>query len=238
MSCYNWEEGTIRLPSAVYAKFRKTFVESVRVREALDFEEAAKLIEAIRTKKIQLPPLTSLTDQVQEVLELKSSVRPSGRQWVLPLWKIAEVVTHDTAPVDPAKPASQPQRVARKSVKALRKTMLSLHTSKSRSFSNDDASVVFNDEHRTVRWVVRENNRAVERARDSFLGVTLFAMLDKVEWTRASGGTIAGNDEYTRENRGAGGGSNYVTSSFGPELKKARDSLGRVGLVRSFQPYY
>lgn len=238
MSCYNWEEGTIRLPSAVYAKFRKTFVESVCVRELRDFEEAAKLIEAIRAKKIQLPPLMSLVDQVREVLELKSSVRPTGQEWVLPLWKIAEVVTHDTAPVDPAKPSSQQLRlVPRKSVKALRKTMLKLHNSKSRSFSNDDACVTFNDEARTVRWVVRENNHAVERARESFLGATLFAMLAKVEWTRGSGGEIVGNDEYHRDDRGAGGGGNYVTDTFGPQSASSR-GRGKGVIPTSFRPYY
>jgi hypothetical protein len=237
MSCYNWEEGTIRLPSAVYAKFRKTFVESVCVREARDFEEAAKLIEAIRTKKIQLPPLTSLVGQVREVLELKSSVRPSGQEWVLPLWKIAEVVTHDTPAADPSNPASKPQRVPRKSVKALRKSMLTLHTSKSRSFSNDDASVFFNDEARTVRWSVSDNNHAVERARESFLGATLFAMLAKVQWTRGSGGEIVGNDEYHRDDRGVGGGGNYVTATFGPQSASSR-SVGRGMIPKSFRPYY
>lgn len=239
MSCYNWEEGTIRLPSAVYAKFRKTFVEAACLRERLDFEEAAKIIEGVRTKTIALPAAGSLLDQVLAVLHEKARVRQPGQEWVLDRWAIARAVTHDVPPADPGRPAwDQPQPIARKTVKALRKTLLKayLHDSKSRAFHGDGAEVSFDDKKHTVTWAVSENNHAVERARDSFLGTTLFGMLAKVQWTRGSGGEIVGNDEYRRDNRGSGGGANYVTRSFGPHLHAARTRTP-LALPRSVRPY-
>jgi hypothetical protein len=64
-------------------------------------------------------------------------------------------------------------------------------------------------------WSVSENNRAVEDARESPVGRAFFGALRRVEWTRGSGGTLWGNDEYNQEGYGEGGG-NYVTAEYGP----------------------
>lgn len=49
------------------------------------------------------------------------------------------------------------------------------------------------------------------------LATVLFRLLNKVQWTRGSGGEIVGNDEYNRDSTHVGGGSNYVKDSWGPK---------------------
>lgn len=215
MSCYNWEEGTIKLPSAVYASFRKEFLAAVMAREAREFDTAKAVIERIRSKALALPEGNALAPRVSQVLE--SPAGNASTYELVDAWTLARVVSHDTPPPDPTKPKwNQPALIPRKTVKALRKNMLSMSNAKTRHFYAQEGSVTFVDAERTVTWSVSENNHAVERAREGFLGRTLFAMLSKVQWTRGSGGEIAGNDEYSREGRGSGEGCNYVTARYGP----------------------
>lgn len=229
MSCYNWEEGTIKLPSAAYVPFRKAFLAAVMAREALEFGMAQAVIERIRSKALALPEGRTLDHRVQAVLldRAETAARSAPQYELFDAWQIARVVSHDTPPPDPTKPKwNQPALIPRKSVKALRKNMLAMSNGKTRHFYAHEAEVTFADVERTVTWSVSENNHAVERAREGFLGRTLFAMLSKVQWTRGSGGEIAGNDEYSRDARGSGQGCNYVTARYGPA--SAASQPGRV----------
>jgi hypothetical protein len=56
------------------------------------------------------------------------------------------------------------------------------------------------------------------------MGQVLAQALAKVVWSRGSGGSFIGNDEYNRDDRNAGGGGNYVTRQFGPKGQAARPS--------------
>lgn len=49
---------------------------------------------------------------------------------------------------------------------------------------------------REVRWLVPENNRAVEIANEHAVAAELYSLLRKVEWTRGSGGAFVSEDEY------------------------------------------
>lgn len=82
------------------------------------------------------------------------------------------------------------------------------------------ASITFDERTKAVAWAVGEGNRAVEHARQHPMAKALFSALDRVRWCRGSGGDIVGNDEYNRDQLGAGGGANYVTGSFGPRSKR------------------
>jgi hypothetical protein len=83
-------------------------------------------------------------------------------------------------------------------------------------FGGDEGTVRFDLKARTARWSVSENNRSVERARSGWLGRAFFTALNRVEWTRGTGGSIVGNDENNRDSDYEGGGGNYVTASYGP----------------------
>lgn len=87
-------------------------------------------------------------------------------------------------------------------------------TNKTTEFSFGELTVTVND--RTITWDTGENNNAVRDARESWLGKALFAALEKITWTRGTGGYGIGNDEHNRDSRYEGGGSNYVTFRYGP----------------------
>jgi len=84
------------------------------------------------------------------------------------------------------------------------------------ALSFNGASLAFDEAHRLVKWVVSDNDRAVERARQHPMAKAFFAALGQIAWSPGSGGDIVGNDAYHQDNLGLGGGENYVTESFGP----------------------
>jgi hypothetical protein len=53
------------------------------------------------------------------------------------------------------------------------------------------------------------------------MGKEFFSRLRRINWTRGSGGTIVGNDEYNSDSYDAGGGANYTKDRFGPGEKKS-----------------
>lgn len=90
---------------------------------------------------------------------------------------------------------------------------------------------------REVTWSVEENNHAPERANADPVAKAFFQALDRVEWTRGSGGVIVGNDEYNRDSREGGGGGNYEVKGYGPKggREVGRAQRGSRGLrLRSF----
>ena len=86
----------------------------------------------------------------------------------------------------------------------------------------EDCEVTFDDAVRVIVWHVRDNNHACERARASFIGRLFFKLLNKIEWTRGTGGKIIGNNEYSRDSYEEGGGGNTVNGEWGPREQKAQ----------------
>lgn len=77
---------------------------------------------------------------------------------------------------------------------------------------------------RKLHWAVRLNNHSVERAHEHPLGVALFRQLDRITWTRGTGGQIVGNDEYNEDYQDCGRGANYVTRSWSFQTKAQRET--------------
>lgn len=95
-------------------------------------------------------------------------------------------------------------------------------------FQAGEGRIALDDSTRTFIWNVPENNRACERAHEYAIAAATFAALDKIKWTRGTGGMITGNDEYNRESEHEGGGRNYVNYRFGP-LGNAREFTAFTG---------
>jgi hypothetical protein len=90
-------------------------------------------------------------------------------------------------------------------------------TNRDTSFSDEgsDAGIEFRPKERQLLWFVTENNHACERAREGPLGRVFFQLLSKVTWTRGTGGSVWGNDEYHREADEEDGGGNFNKGRWG-----------------------
>jgi len=68
-------------------------------------------------------------------------------------------------------------------------------------------SISLSKEHKTLYWLVEENNRSVEAARSHCMSGIMFRTLMKHQWARGEGGAFYYSDEHTE--------SSYASSKFG-----------------------
>lgn len=194
MSCYEWERGTIKLPSKDYPRFRKELLTAWNNNELRLFEVASACFKELKAKSIKTSELESA---VRKAIEART--RDSE------YYKVFDLLIQRT-PTGTLK------------LRAPRKSDLSIEkVSAGCALSIEDAQVYFDDKSCSVTWAVSENNHAREYARNHPIARELFRKLDAIPWVRGTGGTIVGNDEYNRDNDYEGGGSNYVTAYYGPE---------------------
>jgi len=216
MSKYEWESGTVRLPSKDWAKFRTGLLKAWNERELGRLEKAkvahAKLTAAIKGK------------------------RGSTRATALKAAVVARFTRNEYCSLNrrtfPKEIDSEVQEMivtqkgygdnAIYTLKGLpKKKDLKLYpTSKDAEIHCDDGYVAFRNATKTLVWEVSENNHAREHAHEHWFAKLVFAALNKITWTRNSGGTIVGNDEYNRDNRESGGGGNYTTMEFSVARQK------------------
>lgn len=212
MSCYEWERGSIKLPAGEMTKVRKAVVEAHNAARQRIFDKAnatlPKLLaagkgkrnfnylEALRTVLVARDYYgrTNYDDDTSDVEELLFPYRVVERDG----HKFSERVKR------PVKP---------------KKKDVGLLGARADGVRFEDASIAFDKDGRMVHWHVGENNHARERARAHPIARAFFSALNRITWTRGSGGDIVGNDEYNRDSDYEGGGGNYLIESFGPESK-------------------
>jgi len=198
MSCNNWERGTIQLPKSKYAAIKKAFIADYNAYLLDQLERSKRLREHVLT-------VNKGKRNVQWFYALQDSMQKFGVEWDT-LDKMIATINEDGK-----KPSS------------LNKKRMNLANSKTTEFNvTNEGQITFINGAKSVVWYVDYNNRAVEACRESKVGRMFFRMLDKVDWTRGSGGEIVGNDEYNRDDEWAGGGGNYVTATFGKVVDKPR----------------
>lgn len=241
MSCYEWERGTITLPSAEAVPFRNA------IKAAVD-AHTKRAYEATQRFWKMLPPKAKRDKQMyqQWVNAFCYGNDPrsgNGHNSKLPTMPALERddgsrrygFTEDVADLlgyralhkkverDPADLFSRPwvdcppRRILQTDVverigKATG-TKFTVHCGEEPSFSVNG---------RVVTWEVPDNNHACDYGRDHPLAKKLFELLARVKWTRGSGGKIIGNNEYNRDDDNEGGGGNYVVQEFGPPHAPAR----------------
>jgi hypothetical protein len=225
MSTYEWERGTLKLPSGVAPKMRKAL--AVTQNKYFDevMAEAKKFWEANKTtsKKKLSAALNAEYDKYRGQRGWGSGPEMSKAKE-----SALSVFSYMAWGYGNAKPhAPKIDDVAREiGPKA---------NSRTTQFRvGHEGTITFKDN--TAIWDVPENNHAVDQARESILGKTFFNLLDKVEWKRGTGGEIVGNNEYNREADYAGGGANYVTGGFGPlgdPFWKAKQAAKRAPTPRT-----
>lgn len=190
MSKYEWEHGTIKIPAKEWARFRSAVIEEHNRQQQIAFEEAKDLYaqakEAI--KGLRGP---RRNDALQKFFDRVEFQTVAAAFYVME-WSAGQRILRSTAPK--------------------KKDFPVLPKSKSCMIHLLDASIVLDNERKEMIWTVEENNHAVDDARRDPVAQVMFKMLDKMNWTRGSGGTFVGNDEY---NQSEGDGANYVTAKYG-----------------------
>jgi len=215
MSRSEWEEGSIRLPAGSMKNVRAAVVAAHNASRMALFEAAQKILVQVRTAnkgkrnvKWEQAITTAAYDARVDAYEVVWLLLPT-RKMPLPT---TGAYTPKWTEVRATKPSTP------------KKSNLGLLGAREKSVEADLATITFHDDGRTVTWAVSENNHACESSRAHPVGRAFFKALGQVVWKRGSGGEIVGNDEYNGDDRRDGGGSNYVTTRFGPKSKAEEKS--------------
>lgn len=206
MSCYNWEAGTLVLPTKAWKPFRDSLMVSFNKLQTSKLAWLTSVhANVLAQKKLAKRGQFELTEALRDIVQRKLVPYPSIFERDEDFDLVYKLISPSGALVLP------------------KKKDFPLATSATKGYdAGYSGSIILDAQSRKVHWKVSDNNRAVESAWDSAMGTAFHQALGKVVWTRATGGVFIGNDEYNRDSDCAGGGGNYVTSRFGP--------LGEAGL--------
>ena len=218
MSRYEWEQGTIIIPSNQWAGFKASVKARYNKSKMADFDKAKLLhTELLSLHKIHKGKnpfayrgywenlLSTAWDAVEKPVFDRWGGRDESAICEEQRWIIEESLFRNGNTNLPLKPLKKSYPLANVSTKIL---------------SQGEAHVNFDDKTRGTTWQVDENNRAIDRARQTILGKAFFSALNLVDWTRGSGGKILGNNEYNRDDHAyEGGGGNTVNSNYGLRMR-------------------
>jgi hypothetical protein len=236
MSKYEWERGTITIPSKAWAKFKTDLREAYNAMQEQAFKDAKRIYDALMAKAKGRRKIDS-QEWERWFSELATTRKHNGWSG----YYDAEIDNYDKISdvlgvhhliyggMRDGKKMTRPVRPQKKSFP--KQGQRSAKTGKGICYNvgHDAVIIVCDDKSRQVTWDVPENNHAVEHAKEHPLAGKFFGLLNKIEWTRGSGGSIVGNDEYNRDDRDyEGGGGNYVTSYYGPKKDDPRMRYMRI----------
>lgn len=215
MSCNEWESGTIKLPTAEFTKVRKAVEVAERAVLEAAFEKTQVFWKGLTAK--QKRDNVAYDAAVYQFAESLRSRLPHG----------FSNPDHDSDPTGVAATTAALlfQWVPRGEVftaKRVQRGSVKFPTNKTLTFQTATAGacIQFNRDTSEVTWRA-EGNRAIDRAHQSPVGKTFWDAIDKVRWTRGTGGQGVGNNEYASEADYVGGGANYGTWAVGPIGEKA-----------------
>lgn len=184
MSCYNWEEGTVKFPASEWAAFRTAIINKVNEEREKQFKLAEEAYDAIKA-------------HAKGKRGFDRYRYAHGHQR---FYDVARFITK----------REEPGKLFRPKKKCFPK----LPTSKSVVLHLGEATITLDNKKRALTYSSGENNRAVEHARDIPTVAFMFRLLGRVKFTARTGGQFIGNDEYNRDARYEGGGGNYVTETY------------------------
>jgi len=209
MSCYEWERGSVVIPSAEWAGVKRKVRRAYNQRQEKLYEAALNVWKRLKKEgKGQESSVKANLWRIAGKIRIKQERMRYGQ-------RRRELVHEEIDAIE--------NSILRKShnlskLYKPRKKDFPKKTNRDTSFNvNWEASISFDNDSRTLHWSVMENNRSVEKAHRHPLTRAMLRALSEVNWTRRSGGVFYGNDEYHRESGGPGGGANYVTYRFGPK---------------------
>ena len=200
MSCYEWEQGSIKIPAKEYGRIKKEMIAAIQKYSEDNYNNAIKLYDIM----------------------IAAAKGKRGVDWVL-LYQKNKCVKNDNPwnfhdPIDLDPEFKFPYRYGtenKRPPKPKKKDYKIKIDRKRIDLQFGDANILFLDKGHIVDWHVSENNHAADTAREHFFAKVLFTLLDAITWTKGSGGTIVGNNEYNRESEGVGGGGNFLVREYG-----------------------
>ncbi|MTH94845.1 hypothetical protein [Roseibium sp. RKSG952] len=204
MSRHEFERGEITIPSAEWVRFKQKLREASNRTAVRRLELATKLYNYLKSSKAK-------PSEAREVARVFLERENTGSAY-----SGYKYTDNDLFEAQEAVIKGGYGKVRPKISKPLKKDF-PLAGNNAERLIEGEVTVHFDNKNRRVSWYVAENNHACERARNSILGKAFFAALKSVKWTRNSGGTIYGNDEYNREADYPGGGGHYTKERFGSD---------------------
>ena len=188
MSCYEWESGSIKLPSAEAVRFRKDLSSGINDLNDRLISKVNQMIDSWKKLKKKRNPNYSLQEQFFKYIDSLNSTD---------FYRVQYIIKFDSR--------DMPLKVKKKDLAYQKQSLIDL-------LGCDWRMIVKGTQ---VRWSVEENNHAVADAHSDSSVRLLFRLLTRVKWTKRSGGVICGNDEYNKDSLEFGGGANYINRRFG-----------------------
>ena len=233
MSRNEWESGTVKLPTGEFPKVRKAMEDADRKAKTAHFERAQAFWKGLpaKAKRDIAAYEQAARDHCFAPARQPTTWNPNpplrcglSSEEASALHDMLMRGTRErTEPGRWGARAAKPRRILRDDI--------DWPTNRTTAFRVDgDTTITFDRDTSTVTWDVRENNHAVDDARAAPLAGAFFGALDKVVWTRGTGGVFVGNDEYNEEagRDYPGGGGSYTTAGFGPiGAEQAPGSTGK-----------
>ena len=198
MSRYEWEGGTLTLPTAAVSPVRNALT------DAANKHHDAVLAECLR---LWNGPIAK-TSSAKLYRERLNAALMSSRLTEPVSDAVGYVMEEITSTYRGGNGNPRTPRASDVEIAAPRAN------SRSTTFSGGEWSIQIDGAKLTYR--TGDNNHAIDHARAHPVVTAMFRVLAGTNWTRATGGVFAGNDEYNRESRDSGSGSNYITEAFGP----------------------
>ena len=190
MSCYEWENGTIKIPTKVFASLRRDFING--------YNE----IQQRKMNNLKTWRETALRDgKGKRNYSFKDRMLCMCNGWDEE--QLVEMLFDENR--KPKMPT---------------KKMFNFVNGKDFSFDIGEAGIGFSSKDHAVSWSVYENNHACDTAHGMAEAKLFFRLLSNINFTRGSGGVIVGNDEYNRDDYNEGGGGNYVKMTFGKQKER------------------
>jgi hypothetical protein len=85
---------------------------------------------------------------------------------------------------------------------------------------------------RTVIWEVGENNHAVDAARGTELAILFFRHLDRITWTRGTGGVGLYHSEYQDDSTDPNAHARSISFAYGPQGEKVKAQRMGVSVAK------
>lgn len=212
MSLNQWESGTFHLPAAEFSRVRKAVETAEHARAQRLFDNSQEFWKSLTAK--QKRDTASFQEAARDFANAKYARSPSHPWSVLTSGDDAAVKSEQLEDYLLSRSWSKgkPARVLR--------TVAGFPTNRTTAFSEGDLSVAFDRESASLIWHIAENNHSVDLGNRTELARVVMRELRKVKWTRGTGGTIYGGDEYAED---------AYRSSGQPYSDRCRFAIGPMG---------